>query len=245
MKPQKKTINIHPNAHYAIAGIPTDMDCRVVTDGQNTLLPGMYAAGETACVSVHGANRLGTNSLLDLVVFGRRAGISMAQFCRTAPMPALPANPTARVEALFAELMATAPGKGEHAAKLREEMQDTMMDNVGIFRTGPGMEESLAKLRELKERFRNVVVMDRGKAFNTDLLEAWELRNLLDLAEVTTISAINRTESRGAHMREDYEKRDDENWMKHTLIQENAPGRYEITYKPVTITRFQPKERVY
>jgi succinate dehydrogenase / fumarate reductase flavoprotein subunit len=241
--PVKDPMPIQPTAHYAMGGIPTDIDCRVVLDGQNTVLPGLYAAGETACVSVHGANRLGTNSLLDLVVFGRRAGLAMAEFCQTATLPELPADPTARVQAQFDAILATE--KGEPAAKLREEMQDTMMDNVGIFRTGPGMEESLRKIRELKERFRKVQVQDRGRRFNTDLLEAWELGNLLDLAEVTTLSALNRTESRGAHLREDYLDRDDKEWLKHTLIQRGEGDGYDISYKPVTITRFQPKERVY
>ena len=135
--------------------------------------------------------------------------------------------------------------KGEPAAKLREEMQDVMQDDVGISRNGEGMAEALAKVRELKARYQGVGVMDRGRAFNTDLLEAWELGNLLDLAEVTALSALNRTESRGAHMREDFEKRDDVEWLKHTLVTRGGDGELSITYKPVTITKFQPKERVY
>jgi succinate dehydrogenase / fumarate reductase flavoprotein subunit len=241
--PVKEPMPIQPTAHYAMGGIPTDIDCRVILDDRNTVLPGMYAAGETACVSVHGANRLGTNSLLDLVVFGRRAGLDMARFCETAELPPLPADPTARVEAQFGALLATE--EGEPAAKLREEMQDTMMDHVGIFRTGEGMAESLAKIRELQERFKKVRVMDRGKKFNSDLLEAWELGNLLDLAEVTTVAAINRTESRGAHLREDFLDRNDVEWLKHTMIRRPEGGDLEISYKPVTITQFQPKERVY
>ncbi|MBV9773945.1 MAG: succinate dehydrogenase flavoprotein subunit [Gemmatimonadetes bacterium] len=241
--PVREPMPIQPTAHYAMGGIPTDIDCRVVTGPDNTVIPGFYAAGEVACVSVHGANRLGTNSLLDLVVFGRRSGLDMARFCKTADLPPLPENPTERIEATFARLLATE--KGEPAAKLREEMQDVMQDHVGIFREGPGMEIALAKVRELQERYRSVLVLDKGKRFNTDLLEAWELGNLLDLAEVTTVSAINRTESRGAHMREDYETRDDVNWLKHTLVTRSDEGALDITYKPVTITRFQPKERVY
>ncbi len=242
--PVKEPMPIQPTAHYAMGGMPTDIDCRVLSDARNTVIPGLYAAGEVACVSVHGANRLGTNSLLDLVVFGRRAGLAMAEFCRTAQLPPVPADPTARVEERFGALLATEKG-GEPAAKLRDEMQETMMDNVGIFRTGPGMQETLDKVRELKQRYAQVRVGDRGRRFNTDLLEAWELGNLLDLAEVTTISALNRTESRGAHMREDYTDRDDVEWLKHTFIREASGGGYEIEYKPVTITRFEPKERVY
>jgi succinate dehydrogenase / fumarate reductase flavoprotein subunit len=241
--PVREPMPIQPTAHYAMGGIPTDVNCRVIMDDQNTVLHGFYAAGETACVSVHGANRLGTNSLLDLVVFGRRAGIEMARFCLENDAPAMPANPTERMTAVFDRLLSTQ--KGEPAAKLREEMQETMMDNVGIFREEPGMKETLAKLRELQQRFKNVVVMDKGRRYNTDLLEAWELKNLLDLAEVTTVSALNRKESRGAHLREDYLERDDDNWLKHTLAYRQDDGTVELSYKPVTITQFQPKERVY
>jgi succinate dehydrogenase / fumarate reductase, flavoprotein subunit len=241
--PVKEPMPIQPTAHYAMGGIPTDVDCRVIMDDEGTVLHGMYAAGETACVSVHGANRLGTNSLLDLVVFGRRAGLDMARFCREADLPELPENPTADIEATLEKLLANQGG--EPAARLREEMQDAMMDGVGIFRDGPGMERALAKVRELQERYRNVVVMDKGKRFNTDLLEAWELGNLLDLAEVTAVSAINRTESRGAHMREDFGDRNDAEWLKHTLAYRDESGKIDLRYKPVTITKFQPKERVY
>jgi len=241
--PVKDPMPIQPTAHYAMGGIPTDIDGRVVTDAANSVLPGMYAAGETACVSVHGANRLGTNSLLDLVVFGRRAGLAMARFCVGADRGPLPENPTAMVEATLTRLLENQ--NGEPAARLREEMQDAMQDGVGIFRDGPGMESARTKLRELQERYRNVVVMDKGRRFNTDLMEAWELGNLLDLAEVTTESAINRTESRGAHMREDYGTRNDVDWLKHTLAYRGPDGAVDLRYKPVTITQFQPKERVY
>jgi succinate dehydrogenase / fumarate reductase flavoprotein subunit len=234
---------IQPTAHYAMGGIPTDINCRVLRDGIN-VLPGFYAAGEVACVSVHGANRLGTNSLLDLVVFGRRGGIAMAEFCQTADLPPLPANPTAFAEEQFARILSVQ--KGEPAAKLREEMQDVMQDDVGIYRTGEGMAAALERLRGLQQRYRGIAVGDRGTRYNTDLLEAWELGNLLDLAEVTTVAALNRTESRGAHMREDYEKRNDAEWMKHTLTTRTTEGgSIDITYKPVTLTKFEPKERVY
>jgi succinate dehydrogenase / fumarate reductase flavoprotein subunit len=234
---------IQPTAQYAMGGIPTDVNGRVIVDPAGTVLPGLYAAGETACVSVHGANRLGTNSLLDLVVFGKRSGMEMARYCRTADHGALPENPTADVAATLERLLATQ--EGEPAARLREEMQDVMQDNVGIVRDGAGMELALGKIRELQERYRRVVVMDKGKRFNTDLMEAWELGNLLDLAEVTTLSALRREESRGAHMREDFSKRDDEKWLKHTLAYRQEGGEIELDYKPVTITKFQPKERVY
>jgi succinate dehydrogenase / fumarate reductase, flavoprotein subunit len=234
---------IQPTAHYAMGGIPTDIDCRVILDDQNSVLPGLYAAGETACVSVHGANRLGTNSLLDLVVFGRRAGLDMARFCRENDLPALPENPTEQVAGLLEKLLGNQGG--EPAARLREELQDAMMDGVGIFRSGAGMEKALEKVRELQKRYETVMVMDKGKMFNTDLLEAWELGNLLDLAEVTAVSAINRTESRGAHMREDFLERNDAEWLKHTLAYRDDSGKIDLRYKPVTIKKFQPKERVY
>ncbi|MBD0320963.1 MAG: FAD-binding protein, partial [Gemmatimonadetes bacterium] len=241
--PVKEPMPIQPTAHYAMGGIPTDVECRVVGDANGTVIPGLYAAGECACVSVHGANRLGTNSLLDLVVFGRRGGIAMASFCKTADLPPLPANPTARIEAEFSRILATE--KGEPAARLREEMQEVMQDAVGIFREGPGMEAALGKIRELQRRFKGVLVMDKGKNFNTDLLEAWELGNLLDLAEVTALSAAQRTESRGAHLREDYLDRNDQEWLKHTFVTRSEDGQLSLSYKPVVITQFQPKERVY
>src|SRR5690606_22705753 len=234
---------IQPTAHYAMGGIPTDVNGRVVIDAEKTVLPGLYAAGESACVSVHGANRLGTNSLLDLVVFGKRSGIDMVEYCRANDLGPLPDNPTGEIAATLERLLE--PRDGEPAARLREEMQEVMQDGVGIFREGEGMERALTRVRELRERYHNVVVMDKGKRFNTDLMEAWELGNLLDLAEVTALSALERTESRGAHMREDYNKRDDANWLKHTLAARREGGAIELDYKPVTIMKFQPKERVY
>jgi succinate dehydrogenase / fumarate reductase flavoprotein subunit len=241
--PVKEPMPIQPTAHYAMGGIPTDVNGRVLADASGAVLPGFYAAGETACVSVHGGNRLGTNSLLDLVVFGRRAGIDMVRYCLEADLGPVPEAPTALVEEQFARLL---EGRtGEPPARLREEMQDVMQDDVGIFRTGRGMKEAVDKVRELKQRYRDVVVMDKGKHFNTDLMEAWELGNLLDLAEVTSVCALNRTESRGAHMREDHPDRDDVEWLKHTLAFREADGALRLDYKPVVITKFQPKERVY
>jgi succinate dehydrogenase / fumarate reductase, flavoprotein subunit len=241
--PVKEPMPIQPTAHYAMGGIPTDINGRVILDDQNSVLPGLYAAGETACVSVHGANRLGTNSLLDLVVFGRRAGIDMARFCAEAEHPPLPADATAASAETFRRLLETRDG--EPAGKIREELQDVMMDHVSVFREETGIRTAIEKVQELQERFKRVVVMDKGKRYNMDLLEAWELGNLLDLAEVTAVCALNRTESRGAHSREDYPDRDDENWLKHSLAYRDENGGIDIRYKPVTITRFQPKERVY
>jgi succinate dehydrogenase / fumarate reductase, flavoprotein subunit len=241
--PVHEPMPIQPTAHYAMGGIPTDVDGRVLGDAGGTVIPGLYAAGETACVSVHGANRLGTNSLLDLVVFGRRSGQHMAEFCLEAELGPLPDEPTAEITAELERLLAVS--EGEPAARLREELQDTMMDYVGVFREEEGMRLAVEKVRELKRRYERIVVMDKGRRFNTDLLEAWELRNLLDLAEITAASALNRKESRGAHSREDFPKRDDVEWLKHTLASFDEGGDVRIDYKPVTITQFQPKERVY
>jgi succinate dehydrogenase / fumarate reductase flavoprotein subunit len=242
--PVREPMPIQPTAHYAMGGVPTDIDGRVVLDGRGTLIPGLYAAGETACVSVHGANRLGTNSLLDLVVFGRRSGLDMARFCAENDRGFLPAEPAGEVKAELERLLA-ADDKGEPAARLREELQDTMMDYVGVFREESGMRVAMDRVADLKDRYSRVRIMDKGRRFNTDLLEAWELRNLLDLAHVTAASALNRTESRGAHSREDCPARDDKNWLKHTLASLDRDGKVTIDYKPVTITSFQPKERVY
>jgi succinate dehydrogenase / fumarate reductase, flavoprotein subunit len=241
--PVRDPMPIQPTAHYAMGGIPTDINGRVVVDSSNTVMPGFYSAGETACVSVHGANLLGTNSLLDLVVFGKRSGVAMAEFCLQNDHGALPKDPAGPAAERFRALLAN-EGK-ESAGRLREEMQDVMMDDVGIFREPKGMANAVERVGELKERFRNVKVNDKGKRFNTDLLEVWELENLLDLAQVTAVTALNRTESRGAHQREDYPERDDVQWLKHSLASLTEEGSVEIDYKPVTITRFQPKERVY
>ena len=241
--PVHEPIPVQPTAHYAMGGIPTTVDGEVVRDAANTVVPGLYAAGECACVSVHGANRLGTNSLVDLVVFGRRAGLPMARFCLEADWPALPPQPAREAAATF-EALRESDGP-EVPARLREEMQRIMQDQVGIFRDGKGIADAVEALRELKERYRRIRVQDKGREFNTDLLEAWELGNLLDLAEVTAVCALNRTESRGAHLREDYPKRNDAEWLKHTLATRREDGCITIEYKPVVITRFQPKERVY
>jgi succinate dehydrogenase / fumarate reductase flavoprotein subunit len=240
--PIRQPMPVQPTAHYAMGGIPTDVHARVVVDERNTAMPGLYAAGECACVSVHGANRLGTNSLLDIIVFGKEAGQQAAEYARQASLPALPARPEGDTMSRL-EALRSADGK-ERAADLRHELQRSMFDDVGVFRAAAGMQQAVAKIGELKERYRHVRVGDTGRVFNTELLEAWELGCLLDLAEVTAVSALARTESRGAHAREDYPKRDDASWLKHTLaFAEN--GKVRLGYKPVTITKYQPKERVY
>jgi succinate dehydrogenase / fumarate reductase flavoprotein subunit len=249
---------IQPTAHYAMGGIPTNIDGEAVMDEHWTVLPGLYAAGEVACVSCHGANRLGTNSLVDLVVFGRRGGKRIAEYAKGADFVPMPANPAAEIEAEFKRIK-TSSGK-TRAGELRQTMQTVMMDKVGVFREGPGIQSAIDTVRELKERYQtDLVIDDKGAHFNTDLLEAWELGCLLDLAEATAVSALNRTESRGAHSREDFKQRDDENWMVHTLatfggatpFEQGAAEPVLNTEKKVDLSlaetdeRFKPKVRVY
>lgn len=240
--PVAQPMPVQPTAHYAMGGIPTNKFGEVVIDDRNTVLPGLYAAGECACVSVHGANRLGTNSLLDLIVFGKYAGLRAAEFAQSAGFQTLPADPEGFAREQF-DTLRNSDGE-ERAFAIGNEMKAVMFDDVGVFRTEAGMQNALAKVRELQERLKRVRRPDQGKIFNTELLNLWELGNLLDLAEITTVSALARTESRGGHAREDFPKRDDVGWLKHTLAA-RRDGVIELTYKPVVITKYQPKERVY
>ncbi len=241
--PVTQPMPVQPTAHYAMGGIPTDIHGRVVMDEENTILPGFYAAGETACVSVHGANRLGTNSLVDILVFGRRSGIDMMRYCQEADFTPLPDEPEAFARQQ-AEALRARPEGGERVADIRSQMQRVMMDHVGVFREQPGIQEALDVLGDLQERYQRISIDDKGSQYNTDLLEAWELGALLDIAQVTAAAALNRTESRGAHSREDCPQRDDAEWLKHSLAY-RADARIELRYKPVTIIDYPPKERVY
>ena len=242
LEPLNELVPIQPTAHYAMGGIPTDTDARVVVDEKNTPLPGFYAAGEVACVSVHGANRLGTNSLVDILVFGRRGGRHAAKFIKENDWAPLPAKADEPAKALVSGLK-NSHGK-ERAADIRDALQDEMMDKASVFREAMGLTAMREKLRELRERYRQVKIEDQSARYNTELLEVIELGGLLDLAEVLVESALVREESRGAHFREDFPKRDDPNWLKHTLAYKGEKG-IEFKYKPVTITKFEPKERKY
>lgn len=239
--PMTQPMPIQPTAHYTMGGIPTNKFGEVL-DESNTPYAGLYAAGEAACVSVHGANRLGTNSLLDLVVFGKYAGLRAAEYAKGADFAPLPGDPTEFTRKQF-DALRNGDGK-ENLTDISNAMKKMMFEDVGVFRTEEGMQRALNTLAELRERYKHVRVQDTGKVFNTDLLNAWELGNLLELAEVVTLSALNRQESRGGHAREDFPKRDDQNWLKHTLAWKRGE-KVEIGYKPVVITKYQPKERVY
>lgn len=243
--PVREPMPIQPTAHYAMGGIPTNNDGCAISDAKNTVVPGLYAAGECACVSVHGANRLGTNSLVDLVVFGRRAGKHAGAFAKDAEWTPLPADAGKQVESELNRLR-TANGKVKPYT-VRKKMQQVMMDNVGVFRDEKLMTEALNDLRTLQHQFKHELgIDDRGLKFNTDMLEAWELGALLDLAEATTVSALARKESRGAHAREDFQKRDDVEWMKHSLVwASESDGDLKLDYKPVVMGIHQPKERTY
>ena len=242
IEPAKELIPIQPTAHYAMGGIPTDNEARVVIDEQNTPLHGFYAAGECACVSVHGANRLGTNSLGDILVFGRRGGRHAARFIKENDWVPLPPNPEERSRALVDGLRKS--NGEERAAELRDELQDQMMDKAGVFRTALGLAAMHDKVRELRERYARVKIEDHALKYNTELLEVIELGALIDLSATLVEGALARQESRGGHAREDFPKRDDVNWLKHTLAYQRANG-IELRYKPVRITKFEPKERKY
>jgi len=244
IEPITQLVPVRPTAHYGMGGIPRSLESRVVTDDQGTVLTGMYAAGECACVSVHGANRLGTNSLIDILVYGRRAGRSMTDDVRgaNAELPSLPAGAHEAVKSEI-EAIRSRP-RGENAQKLRLELAAQMMDLCGVYRTQETLEQMTYCLRELKARYQSVAVDDKGHVFNTDLLEAREVGYLLDCAEATVAGALARTESRGAHSREDYPERNDTDFLKHTLAYK-AEGGPDIKYKPVTITKFEPKPRTY
>ncbi len=240
--PVSQPMPVQPTAHYAMGGIPTNKYGEVVFDEKNTIYPGLYAAGETACVSVHGANRLGTNSLLDIIVFGRHSGLKAAEYVKGVAYQELPND---ALDYTRQTLDGLRNNNGtEVAADIAMDMKKIMFDHVGVFRTGEGMTKALETVRTLKERYKHVRVRDQGKQYNTELVNIWELSNLLDIAEITANAAIARTESRGAHARYDFTERDDVNWLKHSLTYQRESG-LELRYKPVVITNYQPQKRTY
>ncbi len=240
--PAEKSIPVQPTAHYGMGGIPTDTHGRVITDDKKTVCEGLYAAGECACVSIHGANRLGTNSLLDLVVFGRRAGIHIASYVKDADLIMAPNDADEYAGEWIAGL--TEKGKTGEAGRIGEDMKVAMMQKVGIYRNEKDMGEAVSIIKNLREEYKILGAGDKTKNFNTELLELIELRNLLDLALVTAESAKNRKESRGAHSREDFPDRNDEDWLKHTLATLDG-DEVNINYKAVDISKWEPKPRVY
>ncbi|MBI5440973.1 MAG: succinate dehydrogenase flavoprotein subunit [Deltaproteobacteria bacterium] len=239
--PAEKPIPVEPTCHYMMGGIPTDADGRV-EDAKGGAVPGLYAAGECACLSVHGANRLGCNSLLDLLVFGRRAGAEMAKALANLSFGELPTEPAARLSARIRELKGRGPG--ERTSALRGAVQSLMMDDCSVFRDRTSIGRALEGVREVRERSGKLSVDDKGSRYNLSLAEGLELDSLLDVAEAIAVSALAREESRGAHFREDFPQRDDAGWLKHTLVEASAEG-LKISFKPVTVTRFQPKPRTY
>ncbi len=241
--PAEEPIPVQPTCHYAMGGIPTNIQGQVVKDSDNTPVDGLYAAGESACVSVHGANRLGTNSLLDLVVFGRRAGKHIAEFVQQAKFSDMPEHPEKTVEERIQKIKES--NGGENAEDIRTTLQKEMMDNVSVFRSEETLTHMHEVLGELKDRYKNLSIMDKGQFFNTDLLDAIELGYLLDFSTAIVDSALARQESRGAHYREDFQDRNDEDWLKHTLAYLQDDGSINLDYKSVSITRFEPKERKY
>ncbi len=240
--PAETPIPVLPTAHYAMGGIPTDVNGRVIMDSAGTIVDGLYAAGECACVSVHGANRLGTNSLLDLVVFGRRAGQHIGGYVKQADMPQPDATAADQARAFIDRL--TDGSSGPHGGHITDEMQTTMMEKVGIYRNEKEMQAAVDEIKALRQRYRSVRVQDTSKPFNTDLLEIIELGNLLDLSLLTAAAALDRQESRGAHSREDFSERDDDNWLKHSLAYLEGDT-VRLDYKAVDTTIWEPKPRTY
>jgi succinate dehydrogenase / fumarate reductase, flavoprotein subunit len=243
VEPLTDPVPVQPTAHYAMGGIPTNVDAEVRFDEHGTRLAGLYAAGECACISVHGANRLGTNSLLDIIVFGKRAGINMARYATEIEYPSLPDSPEQHVASQLGEILAREGGS--RLAPIRDELGRVMTTDCGVVRDAASLRQAASSIEELEERYRSVAVDDRGASYNQELMEAVELGFLLDLAQVTVAAAAARTESRGGHYRTDFPKRDDSAWLKHSLATLNPEGGIEMSYRPVTMTRYTPQERRY
>jgi succinate dehydrogenase / fumarate reductase flavoprotein subunit len=243
VEPTTELVPIQPTAHYSMGGIPTDVNGLVVDGPLEAPVLGLYAAGECACVSVHGANRLGTNSLLDIVVFGRRGGKHMAEFSAEVPLPDVPAGGELPVREHLDGMLGRSDG--HNAADIRAELQDSMFDLAFVVRTEEGLRKMQGILANLRERFADVYVQDTGKRYNTELMEAVELGFLLDNADALVAAALARDESRGGHYREDHPLRDDANWLRHSLAYRNEDGSITLEYKPVKLGPYVPMERKY
>lgn len=244
--PLTELVPVFPTAHYAMGGIPTNIETQVFANNTD-LVEGLYAAGECACVSVHGSNRLGTNSLLDINVFGRRAGIAAARHAHEVEQPPIPEDAAGYVVSLV-ENLRDSQGK-ERVVEIRRAMQETMDMNAQVYRNEETLTQALADIKALQVRYRDISIQDKGRRYNTELLEAIELGFLLDLAEMLIVGALARKESRGGHAREDFQQRDDENFMKHTMAYrergDDGEPTVRLDYKPVVVTRYQPMERKY
>jgi succinate dehydrogenase / fumarate reductase flavoprotein subunit len=243
VEPTTEPVPIQPTAHYAMGGIPTNVDGQVVVGPQEEPVPGLYAAGECACVSVHGANRLGTNSLLDIVVFGRRGGRHMARYARESDLPDLPERPAGRALEMLDPILTRT--EGSNAADIRAELQDEMFDLAFVVRTEDGLRKMQDILVGLRERYERVAIQDKGSVYNTDLMEAVEVGFLLDCADALVVAALARDESRGAHFREDHPLRDDDHWLRHSLGTREPDGSISLDYKPVRMGPYVPMERKY
>ncbi len=243
LEPKTQPIPIQPTAHYAMGGIPTNIEGEVVVDASDTVFPGLYAAGECACVSVHGANRLGTNSLLDIVVFGRRGGRAMADYVTSVEPAETPKGVEDDVRSRIERLKSSAGG--ERIVDMRNLLQEEMTEKASVFRTEETLKSVLGTIEELKERYEHARIDDKGSTFNFDLTEALELGYLIDLAESLVVGGMARTESRGGHFRDDYPTRDDANWLKHSLVRRAEDGTVTLDYKPVQLGRYEPMERKY
>jgi succinate dehydrogenase / fumarate reductase flavoprotein subunit len=231
--PLKELMPIQPTAHYGMGGTPTDIYTRVVRNAAGDVVPGLYAAGESACVSVHGGNRLGTNSLLDLVVFGRRAGQQMAKFAKETNFKDIPKDADSAAKKQISDALAKA--RTEPWIRIRDEMQRVMMDDCGVYRTAEGLANARQTIVELKKRYAGTGIQDKGTVFNTGLLEYLELGNLLEMAEAMVASCESRKESRGAHSREDFPDRDDSKYFNHTFVSKDGEEGTKIDHKPVDV----------
>jgi succinate dehydrogenase / fumarate reductase flavoprotein subunit len=243
VEPTTELVPIQPTAHYGMGGIPTDIDARVVTGEDEAMVPGLYAAGECACVSVHGANRLGTNSLLDIVVFGRRGGADMVRYAQEADLPEIPNGAEGDTVAELGRLLGSSGS--DNVADIRDQLQEQMFDLAGVVRVEEGLRKMQELLGGLRERYGRAVVQDKGRVYNTDLMEAWELGALLDCSDTLVAAALSRDESRGGHYREDHPLREDDHWLRHSLAYREADGSVRLEYKDVKLGTYVPMERKY